>query len=137
MPVRMMAFALLAMTMLGCYSDSQEGTTVTGTVTLDGQPLPRGQVVFEPENTTVQLFGGIDNGKYSVTGVPVGKVHAAVKTKMFEQMNRAHDKFAMKAGSKADKVALVHVPSRYEEVRSANLGYTVTRDAVIDIELKK
>lgn len=122
----------------GCGGGGKdEGVTVTGTVTLDGQPLPAGQVVFEIPNSTEQRIGGIDNGKFEVKGVPVGKVRAAVRTSMMQAQYAAEQRFASKAGGKANKPDFVPVPPRYEDVGKANLEFDVAPGKPITIELKK
>ncbi|MCU0706227.1 MAG: hypothetical protein MUF18_19865, partial [Fimbriiglobus sp.] len=113
------SFALLAFT--GCGGSKEEGLTVTGTVTLDGQPIPVGQVVFEIPNSTEQRVGGIDKGKFEVKGVPAGKVRAAVRTSMMQAQYAASQQFASKAGGKAEKGEFIAVPARYEDVGKANL----------------
>jgi hypothetical protein len=60
------AVALLAL-VLGCSSKPPRGQ-VSGTVTLDGQPLENGTIQFYPAKGVVgqTAGGGIENGKYSV-----------------------------------------------------------------------
>lgn len=55
----------------GCSRDSKHGT-VTGTVTLDGQPLTQGLIRFVPaDGRTASADTAIENGSYSAQ-VPVG-----------------------------------------------------------------
>ena len=129
---------LILMTASGCGSGGKdEGITVTGTVTLDGQPLPIGQIVFEIPNSTEQRIGGIENGKFEVKGVPVGKVRAAIRTSIMQGRFAAEQKFASKAGGTADKPAFTPVPTKYEDIGKANLEYDVESGKSITIELKK
>ncbi len=69
------AFALLttcAALLLGCSTDSKHGS-VTGTVTLDGQPLASGLIRFVPaDGRTASADATIETGKFSVV-VPVGE----------------------------------------------------------------
>lgn len=53
--------------------------TVSGTVTLDGQPLPVGNIAFLPSQGP-GASGRIEDGKYSVKGVPAGQVTVTVET---------------------------------------------------------
>jgi hypothetical protein len=123
----------------GCGgSSSDEGVTVTGRVTLDGAPLPGGQVVFEIANPAGQRVGGIaEDGTYEVKGVPEGKVRVAVRTSFLQGQAAAAGKFAQKAGVKAEKLSLVLVPARYENPDTAKLEYTVEAGKPIDIALKR
>lgn len=130
--------ALAALALVGCGGGSQDqGVTVTGTVTIDGQPLPAGQVVFEIPNSTEQRIGGIDNGKFEVKGVPVGKVRAAVRTSMLAGRFAAEQNFASKAGGKAEKPTFIPVPLKYEDVGKANLEFDIAPGKPVTIELKK
>lgn len=129
---------LAATAVAGCGSPSaDEGITVTGTVTLDGQPLPVGQVVFEIVNSSEQRIGGISNGRFEVRGVPVGKVRAAVRTSMMQAQYAAQQKFAVKSGGKADQPDFVAVPARYEDVGKSGLEFDIRPGQPITIELKK
>jgi hypothetical protein len=129
---------LAVLLLAGCGGGKpDDGITVSGTVTLDGQPLPAGQVVFEVANSSQQRIGGIDNGRFEVHGVPAGKVRAAVRTSMMQAQQSAEQKFAQKSGGKADKAAFVPVPAKYEDVSKAGLEYDVAAGKEIAIELKK
>jgi len=79
------SFCLLAAGFIGCGGGPADLHAVTGTVTLDGAPLPGGYISFEP--TEGQRTGSgavVSEGKYSIPqdhGLPEGKfrvvVHAA------------------------------------------------------------
>lgn len=56
---------LLAFSM-GCGSGGPSRVGVSGTVLLDGEPVPEGTVVFVPEGEGIRAGGPIENGKYSV-----------------------------------------------------------------------
>jgi len=53
--------------------------TVSGKVTLGGQPLPAGTIGFHPSKGTA-IAGEIKDGQYSVSGVPAGEVKVTVET---------------------------------------------------------
>src|SRR5688500_7277898 len=67
-----------ALTLAGCLSDST--ATVSGNVTLNGQPLAKGLISFSAVDDAGGT-GGADvvNGKYEAKGLPLGKyqVHVA------------------------------------------------------------
>lgn len=131
--------ALVALAAGGCGGGSKdEGVTVTGRVTLNGDPLPKAQVVFEIPNSTEQRIGGVgEDGRYEVKGVPVGKVRVAVRTSFLQGQAMADRNFATKAGAKAERASVVMVPARYENPGTANLEFTVEPGKPLDIELKK
>ncbi len=68
------ALALLLPLAVGC--GSRKGT-VSGTVTLDGQPLAVGTIAFIPSQGP-GASAPIEDGKYSVERVPTGKVSVTV-----------------------------------------------------------
>jgi hypothetical protein len=51
-----------------CGPTGPQKITIRGTVTLDGVPLPQGQVVFVPSDPSLGAAGGaIANGVFTVT----------------------------------------------------------------------
>ena len=76
--VCMLALAVV----VGCGSGSKKGPTVkwSGTVTIEGQPLPsnaQGQIIVQSNNATGASRGDqadIVNGSYSLQSVPKGEV---------------------------------------------------------------
>jgi hypothetical protein len=62
--------AALTMTLGGCSekSDGLPRLAVSGTVTLDGQPLPKGLIQFLPSSQQEVMSGGavIEGGNYSI-----------------------------------------------------------------------
>ncbi|MDR0338491.1 MAG: DUF4198 domain-containing protein [Planctomycetaceae bacterium] len=70
---------------IGCNSSSLKRYQVSGTVTLDGQPVAEGEIRFSPDNakgnTGPQGYAAIENGKFKTlkeTGVIVGPMYATV-----------------------------------------------------------
>lgn len=63
------AIVLVAMTCLGCGSSGPALHSVTGKVTLDGQPLPNVNVSFFPSNSKLPSSGGLTDsqGVYKLT----------------------------------------------------------------------
>ena len=81
----LLAACLLAVVSLGCGPRGPSLGQVTGTVTLDGKPLPGVSVTFMPESGGVASGITDASGKYEIThsdgkGAPVGKNKVAVKT---------------------------------------------------------
>jgi hypothetical protein len=73
--------ALFAALLLGCSGGDGDGPSrhrLTGTVTLDGQPVASGQIFFDPDvsqgNSGPQAYATIKDGKYD-TSAGEGKGH--------------------------------------------------------------
>jgi hypothetical protein len=96
-------FVGLAVLVAGCGDGRQLGT-VSGKVTLDGQPLAGARVNFQPDaavrNTGIGSFGKTDaNGEYSLTlidesakGAVVGKHRVMIKAISDNAADRVDDK---------------------------------------------
>jgi hypothetical protein len=84
---KLMAVLLLAVAVSGCGGSDIELGEVTGTVYLDGKPLPRAAVVFVPTKPGRSAIGGTDeNGVYEMKYTPtaigslVGEVTVEIRT---------------------------------------------------------
>jgi major membrane immunogen (membrane-anchored lipoprotein) len=73
-PFGIMAAVAAAVAVLGCGSDESglaKRYSVTGRVTYKGEPVPKGNIVFEPTNPPAPqgrvAQGSIENGSYSLT----------------------------------------------------------------------
>jgi hypothetical protein len=68
------AFLALAVALVGCSSE-EKLYDVSGTVTFDGKPIPKGLIFFDPDatkgETGPQGFANIIDGKFNTT--PEGK----------------------------------------------------------------
>jgi hypothetical protein len=96
-------FAILAATMLGCGGGTgfSVATPVSGTVTLNGQPLPKATVQFQPVgegNPGPPSFGETDeSGDFALefadgkTGAVVGKHRVIVSTRTVAQKGENSD----------------------------------------------
>jgi hypothetical protein len=66
--------ALALLSLAGCGQ-----STVSGTVTVDGKPLEKGQITFRPEDAGKRPEGGaVENGKFTVKGLAAGKYKVGV-----------------------------------------------------------
>lgn len=74
--MRLAKLAPLALLLLVGCSDN-ERIPVTGTVTLDGQPLAEGAISFAMSNGAVAGGGAVKDGKFEL-GLPAGKYKVSV-----------------------------------------------------------
>ncbi|MFG0332897.1 MAG: hypothetical protein ACF8TS_05995 [Maioricimonas sp. JB049] len=80
------SIAVVAALVSGCGGGSDGRVTASGTVSLDGQPLPDGSVTFFDENGGSAGVGIIENGRFSVseasssTGIQPGTYKVAVQS---------------------------------------------------------
>lgn len=66
------ALTAALLTLVGCGDGSKSGE-VSGTVQFDGTPVETGSISFVPADGKSPTAGGlIENGKYTVSKVPVG-----------------------------------------------------------------
>ena len=73
---------LVVLTVLGCGSDGPEMANVTGTVTLDGDPVDGAGVVFTPEGGGRAVNASTDaSGKFSIEALVGSNVVAVTKTR--------------------------------------------------------
>jgi hypothetical protein len=75
--VWLLAACFVSLAAGGCSSDSSKGT-VSGTVTLDGQPLPSGLIRFVPvDGRTPSADATITDGEFSAE-VPIGEKQVSI-----------------------------------------------------------
>jgi hypothetical protein len=114
---------VLALTLLGCADPHEPGTDteISGKVTLDGQLVRIGAVVF----TDGKASSGTDlqaDGNYKLTNAPIGTLRVAVVTPM--AMAKGNPKF-------------IKVPPKYQDPNTSELTVTTVRGAnTFDIPLK-
>lgn len=76
-----LALSLLMAICGGCQGDDVERATVSGRVTLDGSPIPKGQIRFLPTNGPA-WSAWINDGNYTTNGtkgVPVGDMQVRIE----------------------------------------------------------
>ena len=129
--------ALLALT--GC-GGTKTGM-VSGTVTLDGKPVPTATVSFIAADGKAYTGISGDDGAYTVDKVPVGAAKITVFTtkpmKSMGGMPGVKGGTANMPGMSAPSAAHVDVPESYNKADSSGLTYTVTSgQQTYPIELK-
>lgn len=111
-------FAILG-NLTGCSSDSQHGT-VTGSVTLDGQPLEVGVIRFTPANgQAAAVEANISAGQFTAR-VPVGQSRVMVTSPKVVGKRKAYQT----ADSPTVDVVEERLPARYNA--KSELSFDVT-----------
>src|SRR5262245_37526651 len=86
-----LGFVFTAIGLWGCSSERPTGT-VTGEVTLDGQPIKDGRISFEPIDGQGQTGGAaIVEGKFKAEKVPVGKMKVAINGNKVVGKHKVYD----------------------------------------------
>jgi len=145
------AFVFIAMSCLGCGSGGPALYSVTGKVTLDGQPLPNVNVAFFPSDQKLPSSGGIadSQGVYRLTtaqglsGAVAGKHKITVYGGQQGGPTARPEELYKNAGSKMDANGKPvgpkfenPVPEKYALPDKSNLEKDVAAKAnVIDLEL--
>lgn len=110
---------------VGCNDRSPtiDRVGVSGTVTLDGQPLPAGAIVFkcEPKNPggdAITAFGFVENGRYQIeaeNGPTAGLARVQFRPKPLPrgEMEDAIDQSAGSSRRRDPNTTLVAIPEKY------------------------
>ena len=92
MCLKILSFSFLAacLTIVGCAGDSTRGT-VSGTVTLDSQPLAKGTISFIPiGGATASADAPIVGGKFTAV-IPVGEKRVTISSPKVVGKRKAYD----------------------------------------------
>jgi hypothetical protein len=95
--LRLVACALALVIVAGCGGSKVKRVNVSGTVTLDGQPVPHGTISFTPADKTTQgntAGGEITEGKYSVANVTPGKNRVEISDAPPQQQPKTYEEYA-------------------------------------------
>jgi hypothetical protein len=115
---------LVLLAAFGCGGSHGKGT-VSGTVTLDGQPLPAGKIAFVPAQGAGVSADIKEDGTYTATDVPAGEIKVIVETASLKPIVDQ----AKGAGAKGG-------PAKYASGSSGGPGATTTPDANMSPEAK-
>jgi hypothetical protein len=133
--VRQAWAGLLLAAALGCGGGSADDVPVTGTVTLDGNPLPGAVVTFHPEGATKGLGGhgkAGDDGHYSLTparggkGIPPGE-YTVVVSRLLRRDGSPPDPNVPPIESDAHET----LPALYSRREASTLKATVSPEAKV------
>ncbi|HEY3391672.1 MAG TPA: hypothetical protein VGK58_03120 [Lacipirellulaceae bacterium] len=128
--VWLMASCLVSMAAHGCSSDSSKGI-VSGTVTLDGQPLKSGLIRFIPaDGRTPTAEATITDGEYSAQ-VPLGEKRVSISAPKIVGKRKAYET----ADSPSVDIVEELLPARYNVTSELTLNVTGGRqDAEFKLE---
>lgn len=134
-----LAAGALATLMLatGCGDTSASVTrvSVSGTVTLDGQPLSAGAIVFHGASSpttggdAVIAFGFVENGWYEIdadSGPAVGPARVEFRPKPLQrgELEDAVDEAAGSSRQRSPKTTVVAIPDKYGERSILTVQFT-------------
>ncbi|MDR1291202.1 MAG: hypothetical protein LBK06_08375 [Planctomycetaceae bacterium] len=115
---------------VGCNRDSRRYAKVSGTVTIDGQPLSRGTIQFVPVADGYDGGGVIVQGKFTAS-VPFGECKVNVSGEFFEDADE-------NGNPRSAKKAVV---DGFEQTVEPNPKFTVppkyTSDSPLRADVKK
>ena len=129
--IRWAVVASVAGFVAGCAGSAADRTpraAVSGSVTVDGQPLERGVVMFDPQNGTVPTTLDVVNGKFAGEA-PVGKNRVEISAPREVAMEGAEDD----DGAKVQEETL---PAEYNAESTLTKDVTEGGPNTFDFELK-
>jgi hypothetical protein len=134
------AAAVLALAAAGCSTDPSEVDTlprvaVSGTITLDGKPLPEGRLQFlpDPSSSGIMAVAEINDGKFSIdraSGPIPGKYRIMVSSRPVYKIKPGES-----PGGSPPKSAPEMVPSQYNG-KSSELVAEVKADGPYAFEFE-
>lgn len=124
---RIGVLAIFASILCGCNDGDQpmsQRVSVSGQVTLDGQPLKAGAIVFRIEgqasNDSSTAFGFVEDGSYCIdadNGPAVGLANVEFRPKPLqrEALEQALDQAFQSRTRRPTKTTIVDIPAKYGE----------------------
>jgi len=124
---------------IGCGSGGIPGhKAVSGTVTLDGQPLDQGLIQFQPQGSGgVNGSARIEAGKYALPeggGLPVGSYKVAISSTNAPAATSSDPMEAMNQAGKAK--AVERIPAQYNVKTTLTATVTEEGEQVFPFDLK-
>jgi hypothetical protein len=119
---------LLATTLLlGCGSNApvdERRTSISGTVTFDGKPLPAGNITFDSTESRLSTTASINQGVYSTSRAAIGKNEVSIETESL--------RYGYPAG-------YVKIPERYTNPMASGLTADIKpgENENVNFDLKK
>lgn len=125
----------------GC-SDPYEGRmAISGTITLEGQPLADGAIIFEPAGGQGTTSGAsITNGKYTIErkdGLKPGKYTVRITSGDGTTPNDLSEEEAASPGGSTNIVSVDRIPPEYNEKSTQSVDVLADGDNVFDYAIPK
>ena len=138
-----LAYCLMFLVLAGCKSGN-EGGEATGKVTIDGEPVTAGEVVFVSEDGILSSSGFIKgDGTYTVKEPPLGLVKIAIQTESFKTVDssngppKPHPVMKMPDPQVMGSV-YKEIPAKYGKVETSGLTVTIKRGQLThDLKLSR
>jgi hypothetical protein len=136
------AAIMAALSSSGCGTGSADGLdrrAVSGKVTLDGAPLPRGVIAFDPENEaggSVPAGGVITDGYYSIdasSGPTPGKYKVSIRSAPTD--GDAVKKEAPGAPPRRAKASADPIPAKYNTASELTAEIAASGSSSVDFTL--
>jgi len=129
--VRMLLVTTLAMA--GCSGRPSVGVNAAGIVTLDGNPLPRGDVIAEGEAGVVRQASIDAQGGFTLLDVPPGSYALAVRADGHAEADYDIGERGRKTLKKGVKA--ITIPDRFRDPTTSGLTAAIDEGMPIRIEL--
>jgi len=125
--------AILVLLLVGC-GRSGDQLAIKGNVTLDGEPLPEGQIIFLPQAGSVGPSAGssIENGAYAVPA-DMGTLPGTFRVEI-EAERKTGRKIYGSLGEEVDQV-MNYIPVRYNQQSELSVEVEIDGDNQFDFDL--
>jgi len=133
-PAMMRLACMVLLFSMGCMGEDNGLRTVSGTATLDGNPLPSGTVGLVDEAGVPAGIGMIHNGEFeiaqsaNINGVKPGSYQVTVES-WEQEPGAVLEDGSMAAGKRA-------TPKKYGDFKTSGLSIEVPEDGIRDVRLE-
>ncbi|WP_145342832.1 hypothetical protein [Rosistilla ulvae] len=140
MKVCIFLYGVLVVLCTGCSGDNNSGlVAVSGTVTIDGSPLPQGKIVLEPSTDAGErpFAGSINDGKFQIEASPGNKTVRITATRVESPAKISRKMQRVMESDVAGSMPVQYIPTHYN--RDSDLTVEITAEGPNDLnwELKK
>jgi hypothetical protein len=122
-----------AVTTAGCGGRAAVGVNATGIATLDGAPLPRGDVIATGQGGVVRQASIDDRGGFTLLDVPPGPYALAVRADGYSDADYDVGEMGRKTLKKG--VTPINLPDRYRDPSTSGLTANIAEGVPLRIDL--